>query len=103
MTTVTSARHDWEEGQRRFEAEARDTVRGAALHAQRDAVVDELRRRVGSTFTLAELAAAYVDSERWLAEVIEERAPSRGWARTASIAGDAAFHAYSRQALDYTP
>jgi hypothetical protein len=103
MTTVASARHEWEEGQRRFEAEARDAVRGEALHAQRDAVVDELRRRVGSTFTLAELAAEYVDSERWLSAVIEERAPSRGWARTASVAGDAAFHAYSRQALDYTP
>ena len=103
MTTVTSARHEWEEGQRRFETEAGDPARGEALHAQRDAVVEELRRRVGSTFTLADLAAAYADSERWLSAVIEERAPSRGWMRTASIAGDAAFHAYSRRALDYAP
>ncbi len=103
MTTVTSARHEWEEGQRRFETDARNTARAEALHAQRDAVVDELRRRVGPTFTLAELAAVYSDAERWLFEVIEERAPSRGWAATASIAGDAAFHAYSRQALDYAP
>jgi len=103
MTTVTSARHDWEEGQRRFEAEARDGAGADALHAQRDVVVEELRRRVGTTFTLAELAAAYADAERWMPGVIEERAPSRGWARTASIAGDAAFHAYSRHALDYAP
>ena len=103
MTTVSSARHDWEEGQRRFEAEALDAAGAEALHAQRDAVVRELRRRIGSTFTLAELADAYADSDRWLPEVIEERAPSRGWARTASVAGDAAFHAYSRQALDYAP
>ena len=47
--------------------------------------------------------AVYVDSDQWLSEVIEERAPSRGWARTATVAGDAAFHAYSRQALDYAP
>ena len=100
MTTVDSARHDWEEGQRRFEAEALDAARAAALHAQRD---EELRRRVGSTFTRAELAAAYADSDWWLSEVIEERVPSRGWARTASVAGDAAFHVYSRQALDYAP
>ena len=66
-------------------------------------MLEELRRRVGSTFTLAELVAAYADSERWLREVIEERAPSRDWARTASVVGDAAFHVYSRQALDYTP
>jgi len=103
MTTVTSARQEWEEGRRRFETEAHDPRRAEVLHAQRDAVVAELRRRIGSTFTLAELAAVYVDSERWLAQVLEERAPSRGWSRTASIAGDAAFHAYSRQALDYAP
>jgi hypothetical protein len=29
--------------------------------------------------------------------------PSEGWARTASLAADAAFHAYSRGALDYDP
>jgi hypothetical protein len=103
MTTVSSARHDWEEGQRRFEAEGLDAARAGALHAQRDAVVEELRRRVGSTFTLADLAAAYADSDRWLVEVIAERVPSRGWAQTASIAAAAAFHAYSRQALDYAP
>jgi hypothetical protein len=103
MTTVGSARHDWEEGQRRFDAEALDAARAEALYAQRDAVVEELRRRIGSAFTLAELAAAYADSDRWLSEVIEERVPSRGWARTASVAGDAAFHVYSRQALDYAP
>jgi hypothetical protein len=101
--TIVSARHDWEEGQRRFEADALDTARAEALYAQRDAVVEELRRRLGSTFTLAELAAVYEGSDEWLSEVIEERAPSRGWARTATVAGDAAFHAYSRQALDYAP
>lgn len=101
--TVTSARHDWEDGQRRFETEAQEPARADTLYAQRDAVVEELRRRVGSTFTLAELAAAYADSDEWVAEVIAERVPSRGWARTASVAGDAAFHVYSRQALDYAP
>ncbi len=33
----------------------------SALHAQRDIVVEELRRRVGSTFTLAELAEVYAE------------------------------------------
>ena len=32
--TVISARHDWEEGQRRFEAEALDAARAAALYEQ---------------------------------------------------------------------
>lgn len=102
MTTVAAARHEWEEGHRRFEDQAREGG-GEALHAQRDAVLEELRRRVGTTFTLAELVAVYDDSERWLGEAIEERAASRGWVRTASLAGDAAFHVYSRQARDYAP
>jgi hypothetical protein len=103
MTTVTAARLEWERGHRRFEDETHDHADAGVLHAQRDIVVEELRRRVGSTFTLAELAAVYDDSDRWLAELIEERAPTRGWSRTVSVAGDAAFYAFSRQALDYTP
>jgi hypothetical protein len=103
MTAVSAARQAWEEGNRRFEEEARDPRHGEAMHAQRDAVVDELRRRLGSTFTLAELADAYEGAERWLLEVIEERAPSKGWIRTVTVSGDAAFHAYSRQAQDFAP
>ena len=103
MTPVSAARREWEEGDRRFAEEARDPVRADALHRQRDAVLEELRRRVGGVYTLAELAAAYEGAERWLREVIDERAPSRGGTRTVSLAGDAAFHAYSRGAQDYQP
>ena len=42
-------------------------------------------------------------AERWVLQAVEERAPSKGWARTASLAADAAFHAYSRGAQDYEP
>lgn len=103
MTTVAAARREWEDGNRRFMEAARDPARADLLHRQRDAVLDELRRRVGAIFTLAELAAAYPGAERWLREVIDERAPSKGGAKTVSIAGDAAFHAYSRSAQDYEP
>lgn len=103
MATVSAARREWAEGDRRFAEATRDPSGADALHAQRDAVLEELRRRLGPTFTLAELTDAYAGSERWLREVVEERAPSRNWARTVSLAGDAAFHAYSRQAQDYAP
>jgi hypothetical protein len=104
MTTrVEAARREWQEGHRRFVEEARDPVLADALHRQRDAVVEELRRRVGGIYTLAELASAYESAEPWLREVIDARAPSRGGARTVSLAGDAAFHAYSRGAQDYAP
>jgi hypothetical protein len=103
MATVASALREWEDGSRRFVEEARDPARADALHQQLDAVTEELRRRVGGTFTLAELAEVYAGSERWVLQVVEERAPSRGWARSATMAADAAFHAYSRGAQDYEP
>ena len=103
MPTVESARREWEEGSRRFQEAARDPARADLLHRQLDVVTEELRRRVGATFTLAQLADAYDGAERWLLGAVEERAPARGWARTATLAADAAFHAYSRGALDYEP
>jgi hypothetical protein len=103
MPSVASARREWEEGSRRFFDEARDPARADVLHRQLEAVTVELRRRVGGTFTLAELADAYAGAERWVLHAVEERAPSKGWSRTASVAADAAFHAYSRGAQDYVP
>ena len=63
----------------------------------------ELRRRIGSSFTLAELADAYDRSERWTMTVIEERCGGPGWMRTAASAADTAFHLYARGARDYRP
>ena len=71
--------------------------------AQHDAILEELRRRVGTTFTLAELAAAYAGSERWVREVVEERAPSRGWAPHASAWRATPRSTRTAAAQDYTP
>jgi hypothetical protein len=64
---------------------------------------DELRKRVGATFTLAELAEAYRTSEAWARHVVSERAPAPGWPRTLAMVEGAAFHLYSRGAVDYKP
>ena len=103
MTTLQGARQEWKAGHRRFMEEASDPCRADVLYRQLEVVTEELRRRVGGTFTLAELVAAYDGSERWVLEVVGERAPARGWARTATLAADAAFDAYSRAAQDYEP
>jgi hypothetical protein len=66
-------------------------------------VLDELRKRMGQTYTLAELVAAYGESERWAREVLEERAPLSGWHRDLTIVLGAAFEAYGRGAIDYEP
>lgn len=100
---VDSARQDWDEGYRRLLAESRDPVAAERLYAQVGVVTSELRKRVGSTFTLAELADAYAGAERWTRDAVSERAPLPGWPRTLALVGDAAFHLYARAAVDYEP
>jgi hypothetical protein len=67
--------------------------------AQVDVMLDELNRRVGQTFTLAELAVAYRDADRWLLEVL----PPGPEAIQVGLVEDAAFHVYARGAVDYKP
>jgi hypothetical protein len=100
---VDLARREWEDGYRRLEAEARDPQRYRRLLAQVEAVTEVLTRRVGQTFTLAELADAYRGAESWTRDAVAERAPAPGWPATLSIVEDAAFHLYQRGAVDYAP
>lgn len=100
---VESARREWEEGHRRLLEEARDASDRERVLAQVDAVGAELRRRIGGTFSLAELAVAYARAEEWSRAVVAERAPAPGWPRTLSLVEAAAFHLYSRGAQDYLP
>src|SRR5205823_3718715 len=98
---TTLVRQEWEEGDRRIE-EARDDPRRYARLLQQIAIVtDELRKQVGQTYSLAELAAAYHGAERWGRQAIEERAPSAGWPRDLALVLAAAFYAYQRGATDY--
>ena len=75
----------------------------SALLSELEAVTAELRRRVGQSFTLAELADAYASAEVWSREAVEETEPASGWPRRLSTVTDAAFHLYSRGAVDYEP
>ncbi len=80
---LESARRDWEEGYRRFREESRDPVRADRLHLELEAVTDELRKRLGSTFTLEELSTEYRQADAWARAVVAERALA------ARLAGDA--------------
>ena len=100
---VENARREWEESHRRLEAEAPDRARYERLLAQVDSVAAELRRRVGQTFTLAELADEYVRAESWSREAVEAGDPPPDWPRTLALVEGAAFHVYARGALDYEP
>ena len=92
---------EWEEGERRLEAARDDRRRYETLLRQIEIVAEELRKRVGQTYSLGELVAAYDDAERWARGVVEDRAPGPGWPRDLSLVLAAAFHAYQRGATDY--
>ena len=94
--SVESARQEWEEGQRRLQGYARDRRRYSAVVEQVDAVREELRRRVGQTFTLADHDRAYRDADSWMHEI-------GGDPRDLATASAAAFHLYARGAVDYEP
>jgi len=100
-STLDLVRHEWEEGHRDLEAERGDRTRYRRLVAQVEVVTDELRRRVGSTFTLRELAAAYRDADAWARQTVADRAPGPGWPRDLALVLAAAFHGYQRGASDY--
>jgi hypothetical protein len=101
--SVDTVRQEWEEGSRRLEAMARDRPRYERLVEQVEVLIDELRRRVGQTFTLDELAAAYGDADRWVQEALVEAEPASGWPARSTTVQDAAFYLYSRGAVDYRP
>lgn len=103
VSTLEAARQQWAEGNRRFESHSSDGDVYLRLLAQLEAATEELRKRVGETFTLAQLADAYGASDDWMREAVEERAPSPGWSRQLSVVQDAAFHQYARGATDYSP
>jgi hypothetical protein len=103
--TVANARYQWEEGKRRLADEGLDTARSRHLAVLVDAVVDELRRRVGQRYTLAELAAAYEGAEDWVREVVlrSARPKFRAGVRDTVLVQDAAFGRYAQGASDYRP
>ncbi len=68
-----------------------------------EAVHDELRRRVGLTFTRADLARAYSGSGDWFLDVAQRAAPKHPDLWDTSMVLDGAFALYARGARDAQP
>jgi hypothetical protein len=103
MNSVEVTRHEWEDGTRRLEAARDDVPRYHQLLELLDLIVGELRKRVGGTYTLEELATAYGESEPWARELLDERSTLPGWPRELTTVLAAAFDAYQLGAINYTP
>lgn len=90
----------WQDGARRL-AQAEPSDR-AAMERVRDEVVLELRRRLGGSFTTADLAALYSEQGAdWVFDIATQVAPARPVAWDVPIVGGAAFARYAREASDY--
>ncbi len=96
LETIEATRHEWEEGYRRLEGASGDRQRYHNLLAELELVLDELRRRIGQTFT-------HAGADRWVQDALAERALVPGWPARLTTVQDAAFHVYSRGAVDYRP
>jgi hypothetical protein len=92
---IENALFQWEEGEARLRDasgnEARELDRAARL------VVEELRRRLGGTFTLSELADLYGEGTDWVRDEVQRR--FRDVPMSAVV--DAGFLRYARAASDY--
>lgn len=99
---VESARLEWERAYRDLSEVAGDPAVEERVRDQLEVVTTELRRRVGGTFTIRELADEYAHADVWAHDVLSERGTS-GWPRTLSLVEGAAFHLYARGAVDYQP
>jgi len=102
-TEVESARREWEEAYRRLQTADASSPEAERLHRQVAVVTDELRRRVGATFTLGELVAEYGHADAWAMDAVSRHAATPGWPRMLAVAEGAAFHLYARGAVDYAP
>jgi hypothetical protein len=98
---VENAVLQWEEGYRRLEQTRGEPALYRALARSVVAVQDELRKRLGSKFSVAELASIYRDGTDWTLDLAMSARPDQlgGWDPT--VAADAAFYLYMREASDF--
>jgi hypothetical protein len=94
-----TAMEQWQAGARRLEDAPFDER--PVLELVTREVQNELRRRLGSTFTTEELAELYDAGTSWVSDVAFAVAPDSPFAWDVRIVGDAAFARYVREATDY--
>lgn len=92
---IENALYQWREGERRI-AHAPEPAK-SDLDLATDVVVDELRRRLGSSFMVDELADLYGHDTDWALEIARRNAAGTD---SASVV-DAAFARYVREAKDF--
>jgi hypothetical protein len=94
-----NAIYQWQQGERRLASAPAERV--AQLERVTEALVAELRRRLGGRFYAEELVELYGRGTGWCMQLAMKLAPEDPWAWEAGVVVDAAFGRYLRGAADY--
>ena len=97
--TFANALFQWQDGERRLDRSPPANRR--TLERVTDAIVAELRRLLGGTFTTEELVELYYRGTDWCTGIAVAIAPDSPWAWESTTVADAAFARYLREAADY--
>jgi hypothetical protein len=92
---LENALYQWQGGEQRLR-DASDQER-PALEFATELISGDLRKRLGSAFTIGELADFYATGTDWAEDLAQRRAPGAD----VVVAVDAAFARYAREASDY--
>jgi hypothetical protein len=99
---LDNALFQWEEGARRLGELSTDPPVARTARRAVDAIRDELRRRIGPTFTAQELADLYARGTDWALEAARQAAPMSAVDLDPQAIVDGAFNEYLRGAKDYS-
>jgi hypothetical protein len=94
-----TAVYQWKQGERRLGEAPPD--RQMLLIRVTEALVAELRRRLGGRFSASELVDLYERGTTWCLQLAMRVAPEDPWAWESAVVVDAAFARYLREADDY--
>src|SRR5262245_49261226 len=99
---LDNALYQWEEGNKRLRELTKDPRLGRVATRAVGAIRDELRRRIGSTFTAEDLADLYGRGTDWALEAARRSAPMDAVDLDPQAITDGAFYLYLRGATNYS-
>ncbi len=97
----SNAVHTWEVGADRILRYSDDSQKRTLLEGIVERIMYELEKRLGQTFSTAELVKEWRESDAWCTEIVHEAAPGSPWAWNLDVVQCAAFYRFSTRALDY--
>jgi hypothetical protein len=99
---VELAREEWDQGERRLGRLRADPSQALIIDDVVDLLARELRRRVGQTYTLAQLLVVHDSAGRWAQDVAQRSHPGVIEVQDSALIG-AVFAAAARGAQDWAP